>query len=96
MINLFNSDAALQFIITVRKLMKPPNMTPFFGRVPAAIVQRWTVPGLAHNYTRAWELREISNFEYIMALNTISGRSFNDLGQYPVSICISNFSTLLV
>lgn len=27
---------------------------------------------------------EISNFDYLMALNTISGRSFNDLCQYPV------------
>lgn len=28
--------------------------------------------------------REISNFEYLMQLNTISGRTYNDLAQYPV------------
>lgn len=28
--------------------------------------------------------RSLTNFEYLMHLNTISGRSFNDLNQYPV------------
>src|ERR1700739_1093499 len=31
-----------------------------------------------------WANREISNFEYLMKLNTIAGRTYNDLGQYPV------------
>eukprot|EP01083_Nonionella_stella_P082007 226255_1 len=31
-----------------------------------------------------WCRREITNFEYIMRLNTIAGRTFNDLTQYPV------------
>jgi len=33
---------------------------------------------------QAWRTRKISNFDYIMALNTISGRTYNDLTQYPV------------
>ena len=28
--------------------------------------------------------REISNFEYLIQLNTIAGRTYNDLSQYPV------------
>uniref|UniRef100_H2YT40 BEACH domain-containing protein n=1 Tax=Ciona savignyi TaxID=51511 RepID=H2YT40_CIOSA len=36
------------------------------------------------NMTERWQRREVSNFEYIMFLNTISGRTFNDLNQYPV------------
>jgi hypothetical protein len=32
----------------------------------------------------AWVHRKITNFEYLMHLNFISGRSFNDLGQYPI------------
>uniref|UniRef100_A0A8C6V1J6 LPS-responsive vesicle trafficking, beach and anchor containing n=1 Tax=Neogobius melanostomus TaxID=47308 RepID=A0A8C6V1J6_9GOBI len=36
------------------------------------------------NMTQRWQRREISNFEYLIFLNTISGRSFNDLNQYPV------------
>lgn len=31
-----------------------------------------------------WINGRISNFDYLMALNTISGRSFNDLCQYPI------------
>lgn len=31
-----------------------------------------------------WVNREISNFEYLMQLNTIAGRTYNDLSQYPV------------
>uniref|UniRef100_A0A673HL47 Neurobeachin n=1 Tax=Sinocyclocheilus rhinocerous TaxID=307959 RepID=A0A673HL47_9TELE len=38
----------------------------------------------ASNLTQRWQRREISNFEYLMFLNTISGRTFNDLNQYPV------------
>jgi len=31
-----------------------------------------------------WINREISNFEYLMALNTFAGRSLNNLSQYPI------------
>lgn len=31
-----------------------------------------------------WQRREISNFDYLMYLNTIAGRTYNDLNQYPV------------
>lgn len=34
--------------------------------------------------TEAWRQRKISNFDYLMKLNTLAGRSFNDLSQYPV------------
>jgi hypothetical protein len=34
--------------------------------------------------TQQWQRREISNFEYLMKLNTLSGRTYNDLTQYPV------------
>jgi hypothetical protein len=34
--------------------------------------------------TQRWQRREISNFEYLMYLNTISGRTFQDLNQYPI------------
>jgi hypothetical protein len=36
------------------------------------------------NMTQKWQRREISNFEYIMYLNTISGRTYNDLNQYLI------------
>ncbi|XP_047167715.1 BEACH domain-containing protein C2-like [Vigna umbellata] len=31
-----------------------------------------------------WTRWEISNFEYLMQLNTLAGRSYNDITQYPV------------
>eukprot|EP01080_Neovahlkampfia_damariscottae_P002185 gene2185-2049_t len=34
--------------------------------------------------TRKWQEGQISNFDYLMRLNTSAGRSFNDLTQYPV------------
>ena len=38
----------------------------------------------AASITAAWRDREISNFEYIMQLNTLAGRTFSDITQYPV------------
>jgi hypothetical protein len=38
----------------------------------------------ATDYTQRWINHEISNFEYLMKLNTIAGRTYNDLSQYPV------------
>lgn len=35
-------------------------------------------------WTTAWVNRDISNFEYLMLLNSAAGRSMTDLAQYPV------------
>ena len=45
------------------------------------------VHALVQQHLQLWQQRKISNFEYLMALNTFSGRSFNDLSQYPVVSC---------
>ncbi|KAF2492671.1 beach-domain-containing protein [Lophium mytilinum] len=34
--------------------------------------------------TKRWMKGEISNFHYLMLVNTLAGRTFNDLTQYPV------------
>lgn len=34
--------------------------------------------------SRKWVRGEISNFHYLMLINTLAGRTFNDLTQYPV------------
>ncbi|PWY96407.1 beige/beach domain protein [Aspergillus sclerotioniger CBS 115572] len=38
----------------------------------------------AYPATRKWVKGEISNFHYLMLINTLAGRTFNDLTQYPV------------
>ncbi|CAN0329127.1 unnamed protein product, partial [Discosporangium mesarthrocarpum] len=35
-------------------------------------------------WTKTWQAGRCTNFEYLMALNTLAGRSFNDITQYPV------------
>ena len=34
--------------------------------------------------TQAWRMGQSTNYEYLTQLNKLSGRSFNDLMQYPV------------
>ena len=38
----------------------------------------------ANPATRKWMKGEVSNFHYLMLINTMAGRTFNDLTQYPV------------
>jgi Beige/BEACH domain/Neurobeachin beta propeller domain/Neurobeachin/BDCP, DUF4704 alpha solenoid region/Neurobeachin alpha solenoid region/PH domain associated with Beige/BEACH len=58
---------------------RPSNLRPqnVFSSTPATAIRK---SGL----TEAWQRRRISNFEYLMHLNTIAGRTYNDLAQYPV------------
>uniref|UniRef100_A0A671LZW7 Neurobeachin-like protein 2 n=1 Tax=Sinocyclocheilus anshuiensis TaxID=1608454 RepID=A0A671LZW7_9TELE len=57
--------------------LRPPNLFYFGSRSPQELLK-------ASNLTHRWICREISNFEYLMQLNTIAGRTYNDLSQYPV------------
>ncbi|XP_045426593.1 WD repeat- and FYVE domain-containing protein 4 [Pipistrellus kuhlii] len=41
-------------------------------------------PGSDRTMLQRWQKREISNFEYLMHLNTLAGRTHNDYMQYPV------------
>ena len=44
---------------------------------PAQLIRRSSM-------TARWQNREISNFEYLMFLNTMASRSYNDLSQYLI------------
>ncbi|XP_010917623.1 protein SPIRRIG [Elaeis guineensis] len=39
---------------------------------------------LAKSFSKRWQNGEISNFQYLMHLNTLAGRGYSDLTQYPV------------
>ncbi|XP_038974909.1 BEACH domain-containing protein B isoform X2 [Phoenix dactylifera] len=49
-----------------------------------SFIDRRVAVEMAENVRESWRRREISNFEYVMILNTLAGRSYNDLTQYPV------------
>lgn len=49
-----------------------------------SFIDRRVAVEMAENARESWRRREISNFEYVMILNTLAGRSYNDLTQYPV------------
>lgn len=52
------------------------------GVIP--FVDRRVALEMAETARESWRKREMTNFEYLMILNTLSGRSYNDLTQYPV------------
>ncbi|XP_020371025.1 neurobeachin-like protein 2 isoform X1 [Rhincodon typus] len=54
-----------------------PSNLNFNSRSPQELLK-------ASGLTQKWVQRKISNFEYLMQLNTIAGRTYNDLSQYPV------------
>lgn len=57
---------------------KPPNLS---------YEHNMTSPGqnfIQSGLTKLWVKRKISNFDYLMKLNTFAGRTYNDFNQYPV------------
>ncbi|XP_071443766.1 neurobeachin-like protein 1 [Hetaerina americana] len=57
--------------------LRPPNLSTHHARSPADLLK-------ASGLTQKWVTREINNFDYLMQLNTVAGRTYNDLSQYPV------------
>uniref|UniRef100_A0A162A6C6 BEACH domain-containing protein n=1 Tax=Daucus carota subsp. sativus TaxID=79200 RepID=A0A162A6C6_DAUCS len=49
-----------------------------------SFVDRRVAMDMAETYSESWRRRDITNFEYLMRLNTLAGRTYNDLTQYPV------------
>lgn len=49
-----------------------------------SFVDRRVALEMAETAQECWKRRDMTNFEYLMILNTLAGRSYNDLTQYPV------------
>lgn len=68
----------LDIVVSTIAGLKPPLLIKdSYTTNGANLVKRWKL-------TQLWQKRKISNFEYLMHLNTLSNRTYNDLTQYPV------------
>ncbi|CAF4232817.1 unnamed protein product, partial [Rotaria sp. Silwood2] len=67
------TDSAIHSVSGQRRSINIEQGTSFIG----------TLMG-ERSVTQRWEKGDISNFQYLMYLNTLAGRSYNDLMQYPV------------
>lgn len=47
-------------------------------------ISNWRVTRVTVVFLFCFQRGEITNFQYLMHLNTLAGRSYNDLMQYPV------------
>ncbi|VDP71097.1 unnamed protein product [Echinostoma caproni] len=75
---LFNFDIQMRNKVYCRLIsLRFPNQSATNSRSPRELFK-------ASGLTKRWVEREISNYEYLMSLNTIAGRTFNDLNQYHV------------
>jgi hypothetical protein len=73
----FKSLKELQkFFFTLRR-QNVPSLTSPSTLTPKLVCAQ-------SNWTDLWRRRLISNFDYLIILNKIASRSFNDLTQYPV------------
>ncbi|XP_065051660.1 neurobeachin-like protein 2 [Rhopilema esculentum] len=57
--------------------VRPPNLYYSGIKSPQRLLR-------VSHLTQRWVKREITNFDYLMQLNTIAGRTYNDLAQYPI------------
>ena len=69
-------EEALQLLVKMRKI-ECYNMIYYGSFEPKKILEKSFL-------TKKWMNYEISNFEYLMQLNTLAGRSYRDMTQYPV------------
>lgn len=71
--NLYKEDYQQRFIKKIKDLN--PSVVAVFDRQKEFIKQ---------DFTAKWVEGHLSNFEYLMILNSYAGRSYNDINQYPV------------
>ena len=70
-------------ISTARKLVYQTDERGRSGTVGSRLTNVFSSM-LVNPTTKRWIRGEMSNFQYLMQINTMAGRSFNDLTQYPV------------
>jgi hypothetical protein len=68
-------DAAFQTILGL--MPSPADQALYSPGTPAQLVAR-------RNLTELWRRRGLSNLEYLLQLNCLAGRTYNDISQYFV------------
>jgi len=63
--------------LLLRSVCKTPMLISPKSLNPTTVFSKST-------FTELWQKRKISNFEYLMNLNMMAGRTFKDIKQYPV------------
>ena len=69
------NDRERVYSALVRQL--PPHFLELFYKTSTELHKHYDL-------SAKWQRREISNFDYLMALNSLASRTLNDLSQYPV------------
>ncbi|OUZ99745.1 BEACH domain [Macleaya cordata] len=72
------------FIISSRNESLFPKGTSRDRNGVISFVDRRVALEMAEIAQESWRRRDMTNFEYLMILNTLAGRSYNDLTQYPI------------
>ncbi|KAJ0796789.1 putative BEACH domain, armadillo-like helical, PH-like domain superfamily, PH-BEACH protein [Helianthus annuus] len=62
----------------------PRNSTFLDPTISGSLKQESAFKLTAKPFSKRWQNGEISNFQYLMHLNTLAGRGYSDLTQYPV------------
>ncbi|XP_059637635.1 BEACH domain-containing protein B [Cornus florida] len=75
-------DAGTLIVATRNESMFPKGYRDKTGVI--SFVDRRVALEMAESARESWRRRDMTNFEYLMILNTLAGRSYNDLTQYPV------------
>ncbi|XP_060728472.1 WD repeat- and FYVE domain-containing protein 4 isoform X2 [Tachysurus vachellii] len=90
-IEIFMKNGASVFLVFVNKdhvsaFKRICSVVPSLkGRgVTEAVLNARKTGALEKTVITKWQKGEMSNFEYLMHLNTLAGRTYNDLMQYPV------------
>uniref|UniRef100_A0A1I7VIR8 WD repeat and FYVE domain-containing protein 3 n=1 Tax=Loa loa TaxID=7209 RepID=A0A1I7VIR8_LOALO len=79
-----------QKFLSLARLLKDSGSESIGGQRSTAPVEQTSRVSLLtsligqQSVTHRWVRGEISNFQYLMHLNTLAGRSYNDLSQYPI------------
>lgn len=78
--------ATLEILSSPLQIIQMASTTGSFfsSRFASAFSTSSAVASKLLELTLKWQKGKISNFFYLMAINTMAGRTFNDLSQYPV------------